>query len=97
MRLIEPQAGSVLVEGREVLGLDRKDLREMRKSVQMIFQDPFASLNPRMPSALPSSPASVSLSGACFLRVLARRLGMPIWVARSALFSWRRAVGSLPE
>ncbi|ARM15418.1 MULTISPECIES: ABC transporter ATP-binding protein [Rhizobium] len=48
MRLIEPQAGSVLVEGREVLGLDRKDLREMRKSVQMIFQDPFASLNPRM-------------------------------------------------
>ena len=48
MRLIEPQAGSVLVEGREVLGLDKKDLREMRKSVQMIFQDPFASLNPRM-------------------------------------------------
>ncbi|MBX4970376.1 ABC transporter ATP-binding protein [Rhizobium binae] len=48
MRLIEPQAGSVLVEGREVLGLDRKELREMRKSVQMIFQDPFASLNPRM-------------------------------------------------
>ncbi|QKK27456.1 ABC transporter ATP-binding protein [Rhizobium hidalgonense] len=48
MRLIEPQAGSVLVEGREVLGLDRQELREMRKSVQMIFQDPFASLNPRM-------------------------------------------------
>ncbi|MBB4236280.1 ABC transporter ATP-binding protein [Rhizobium esperanzae] len=48
MRLIEPQAGSVLVEGREVLDLDRKELREMRKSVQMIFQDPFASLNPRM-------------------------------------------------
>ncbi|MDK4735541.1 ABC transporter ATP-binding protein [Rhizobium sp. CNPSo 3490] len=48
MRLIEPQAGSVLVEGRQVLGLDRKELREMRKSVQMIFQDPFASLNPRM-------------------------------------------------
>ncbi|RUV27884.1 hypothetical protein EOD29_34880, partial [Mesorhizobium sp. M1A.T.Ca.IN.004.03.1.1] len=43
-----PQAGSVLVEGRQVLGLDRKELREMRKSVQMIFQDPFASLNPRM-------------------------------------------------
>ncbi|ANL36970.1 ABC transporter ATP-binding protein [Rhizobium phaseoli] len=48
MRLIEPQAGSVLVEGREVLGLDKGDLRAMRKSVQMIFQDPFASLNPRM-------------------------------------------------
>ncbi|MGE7371147.1 dipeptide ABC transporter ATP-binding protein [Neorhizobium sp. NPDC001467] len=48
MRLIEPEGGSVLVEGREVLALDKKDMREMRKSVQMIFQDPFASLNPRM-------------------------------------------------
>ncbi|MGF9563055.1 ABC transporter ATP-binding protein [Neorhizobium sp. JUb45] len=48
MRLIEPESGSVLVEGREVLALDKKDMREMRKSVQMIFQDPFASLNPRM-------------------------------------------------
>jgi peptide/nickel transport system ATP-binding protein len=48
MRLIEPDGGSVKVEGREVLGLDRHRLREMRKSVQMIFQDPFASLNPRM-------------------------------------------------
>ncbi|MGN7292489.1 ABC transporter ATP-binding protein [Rhizobium sp. SAFR-030] len=48
MRLIEPDSGSVLVEGREVLALDKRDMREMRKSVQMIFQDPYASLNPRM-------------------------------------------------
>ncbi len=48
MRLIEPQAGSVMVEGTEVLTLDKDGLREMRKNVQMIFQDPFASLNPRM-------------------------------------------------
>jgi peptide/nickel transport system ATP-binding protein len=48
MRLIEPESGSVLVDGEEVLALDRKGLREMRKSVQMIFQDPFASLNPRI-------------------------------------------------
>ncbi len=48
MRLIEPGSGSVLVEGRDVLKLDKRDMREMRKSVQMIFQDPFASLNPRM-------------------------------------------------
>ncbi|MEZ2126527.1 MULTISPECIES: dipeptide ABC transporter ATP-binding protein [unclassified Sinorhizobium] len=48
MRLIEPQSGSVLVEGKELLTLDKRGLREMRKSVQMIFQDPFASLNPRM-------------------------------------------------
>ncbi len=48
MRLIEPDSGSVRVGGREVLDLDRHAMREMRKSVQMIFQDPFASLNPRM-------------------------------------------------
>jgi peptide/nickel transport system ATP-binding protein len=48
MRLIEPTSGSVMVEGREVLTLPRRDLRALRKSVQMIFQDPFASLNPRM-------------------------------------------------
>jgi len=48
MRLIEPESGSMKVEGRDVLALDRRQMREMRKSVQMIFQDPFASLNPRM-------------------------------------------------
>jgi peptide/nickel transport system ATP-binding protein len=48
MRLIEPQAGSVRVDGTEVLTLDKNGMREMRKTVQMIFQDPFASLNPRM-------------------------------------------------
>ncbi|WFU06586.1 ABC transporter ATP-binding protein (plasmid) [Rhizobium sp. CB3171] len=48
MRLIEPQSGSVLVDGEEMLALDRKGLRDMRRKVQMIFQDPFASLNPRM-------------------------------------------------
>ena len=48
MRLIEPGSGSVLVDGREILTLDKREMREMRKTVQMIFQDPFASLNPRM-------------------------------------------------
>ncbi|AXV18252.1 glutathione ABC transporter ATP-binding protein GsiA (plasmid) [Neorhizobium sp. SOG26] len=48
MRLIEPDSGSVTVEGRDLLALDKRQMREMRKSVQMIFQDPFASLNPRM-------------------------------------------------
>ncbi len=48
MRLIEPQSGSVIVDGHDVLSLGKRDMREMRKSVQMIFQDPFASLNPRM-------------------------------------------------
>ncbi|WP_426124309.1 dipeptide ABC transporter ATP-binding protein [Pararhizobium sp. PWRC1-1] len=48
MRLIEPQAGSVRVDGTDVLTLDKNGMRAMRKTVQMIFQDPFASLNPRM-------------------------------------------------
>ena len=48
MRLIEPNAGSVLLDGVDVLKLNSTDLRERRKRIQMIFQDPFASLNPRM-------------------------------------------------
>jgi peptide/nickel transport system ATP-binding protein len=48
MRLIEPDGGSVMVEGRDMVSLDKREMREMRKSVQMIFQDPYASLNPRM-------------------------------------------------
>jgi len=48
MRLIEPLAGSVLLDGVDVLKLNQQDLREQRKRMQMIFQDPFASLNPRM-------------------------------------------------
>ncbi|WP_082540048.1 ABC transporter ATP-binding protein [Bosea sp. Leaf344] len=48
MRLIEPLAGSVLLDGVDVMKLDQAALREQRKRMQMIFQDPFASLNPRM-------------------------------------------------
>jgi ABC-type oligopeptide transport system ATPase subunit len=48
LRLIEPTAGEVNFEGRNVLALDRKELRQMRREMQIIFQDPYASLNPRM-------------------------------------------------
>jgi len=48
MRLVEPQAGQIELDGYNVLRLDQVGLRAMRKSVQMIFQDPFSSLNPRM-------------------------------------------------
>jgi len=48
MRLIEPLSGSVLLDGTDVLKLSQTELREQRKRMQMIFQDPFASLNPRM-------------------------------------------------
>ncbi|MBB4124145.1 ABC transporter ATP-binding protein [Martelella radicis] len=48
MRLLEPDSGEVLVDGEDVLGYDGRSMRKLRQSVQMIFQDPFASLNPRM-------------------------------------------------
>jgi peptide/nickel transport system ATP-binding protein len=48
LRLIEPDSGSVLVDGKNILDMDARALRETRKRVQIVFQDPFASLNPRM-------------------------------------------------
>jgi peptide/nickel transport system ATP-binding protein len=48
MRLVQPQGGEVLLNGEDVLTMDQKQLRDMRRAMQMIFQDPFASLNPRM-------------------------------------------------
>ncbi len=47
LRLIEPTSGSVRFEGKEVAHAGRKQLRELRREMQMIFQDPYASLNPR--------------------------------------------------
>jgi ABC-type glutathione transport system ATPase component len=47
-RLVQPDSGEVYLDGYNVLTLDPGSLRTMRKSIQMIFQDPFASLNPRM-------------------------------------------------
>jgi oligopeptide transport system ATP-binding protein len=48
LRLVEPTAGSVSLEGSPVLDLGPEDMRAMRRRMQIIFQDPFASLNPRM-------------------------------------------------
>src|SRR5262249_616316 len=48
LRLIEPDAGTIVYDGCDLLELDSADMRAMRKRIQMIFQDPFASLNPRM-------------------------------------------------
>ncbi len=48
LRLIEPTRGEVEFEGRDVLGTSGADLRRLRREMQIIFQDPYASLNPRM-------------------------------------------------
>jgi oligopeptide transport system ATP-binding protein len=48
LRLIEPTSGSVSFEDTDVLGLDSGDMRRMRRHMQIVFQDPYASLNPRM-------------------------------------------------
>lgn len=48
LRLIEPTAGEIDFEGRDVLSLGKSDMREIRREMQIVFQDPYASLNPRM-------------------------------------------------
>ena len=48
LRLIEPTAGQVIFNGKDVTKASRRELKELRKDMQIIFQDPFSSLNPRM-------------------------------------------------
>ena len=57
LRLIEPTSGTVLFEGKDISKLNRHEMRAMRKDMQIIFQDPFSSLDPKMPiNALISEP-----------------------------------------
>ena len=48
LRLVEPTSGSIRIDGRDITHLGKAELRPIRRSMQIIFQDPFASLNPRM-------------------------------------------------
>jgi peptide/nickel transport system ATP-binding protein len=47
LQLLAPSSGSVRFEGREIAGLSRREMRPLRRQMQMVFQDPYASLNPR--------------------------------------------------
>jgi oligopeptide transport system ATP-binding protein len=47
LQLLKPTSGSVKFEGQEIAGKNRRELRPLRREMQMIFQDPYASLNPR--------------------------------------------------
>ncbi|MGE5703029.1 MAG: ABC transporter ATP-binding protein [Clostridia bacterium] len=47
LRLIEPTEGQILFEGQSITNLDQESLRRLRRDMQIVFQDPFASLNPR--------------------------------------------------
>lgn len=49
LRLIEKTAGTVLFNGTDVNGMDKKQLRQLRTKMQIIFQDPYSSLSPRLP------------------------------------------------
>ena len=48
MRLLEPTSGKIIFEGRDISRVTGSDLREIRKGMQIVFQDPMASLDPRV-------------------------------------------------
>jgi peptide/nickel transport system ATP-binding protein/oligopeptide transport system ATP-binding protein len=48
LQLIEPSAGSVKYDGRELVGMSRRELQPLRRELQIVFQDPYASLDPRL-------------------------------------------------
>ncbi len=48
LQLYKPTAGNIMFEGQELVGLSTRQMRQMRRQMQVIFQDPFSSLNPRM-------------------------------------------------
>jgi oligopeptide transport system ATP-binding protein len=82
LRLVEPTSGAVFFEGRDVLAAGRQELRRLRREMQIIFQDPFASLNPRMTvRRIVSEPLIVhglyeKEGGSAYIEDLLRRVGL---------------------
>lgn len=84
LRLIEPTSGGVRLKGEDVIGASSSRMRELRQDMQMVFQDPFASLNPRMPiHDIVSEPLQIH--------------GSSRQDARKAAGTYLEAVGLLPE
>lgn len=48
LRLIEPTSGEIIFEGKDLMGLNQNQMRKMRREMQLIYQDPYSSLNPRL-------------------------------------------------
>lgn len=48
LKLIEPTAGNIIYDGKDIAGTSRQEMQDIRKRMQIVFQDPYASLNPRM-------------------------------------------------
>jgi oligopeptide/dipeptide ABC transporter ATP-binding protein len=48
IKLLEPTSGRIIINGRDITGFSRRQMREVRRELQIVFQDPYASLNPRM-------------------------------------------------
>ena len=85
LRLVEPTGGAVRFAGTDVLALDKPGLVGLRRQIQMIFQDPYASLNPRMP-------VSKAIAEPIVVHGLASRTG-----AEERAAELLRTVGLAPE
>jgi oligopeptide/dipeptide ABC transporter ATP-binding protein len=84
LRLIEPTGGRIVYQGEDITTVGKARLRDLRKELQIVFQDPYASLNPRMPiNDIVAEPLRVH--------------GVPSKEARTRVGEVLKAVGLLPE